>query len=32
VLYRAGDVAAYLDDPAGYDAARAAAASTTSSP
>lgn len=32
VLYRAGDVAAYLDDPAGYDAARAAAASTTRSP
>jgi hypothetical protein len=24
VVYRAGDVAAWLDDPAGYDAARAA--------
>lgn len=31
VFYRAGDVAAYLDDPAAYDAARAASTSTTRS-
>lgn len=29
VIYRCGDVAAWLDDPAAYDAARAASASTT---
>jgi hypothetical protein len=30
VLYRAGDVAAWLADPAGYDAARAASNPTSS--